>query len=185
MSLHLSCGQGKRKASDRYAKRSASDYRSFPSVSFRFEWYGSVRCETCSLGEGQAERKAARTISCMNLNRDSVFVGATLGPSPSTRPLDATGYNRSHELRRSSVCPPIPVLDSVENVALQVHRVFIDQRLEPRIFAQRIPDGIDLEHWDREAARDDQQMIEGGEMLHPIHQSRHRSGPAPYPAAMM
>ena len=41
-----------------------------------------------------------------------------------------------------------------------VDPVFVDQSLEARIFAQRIPGGIELEHWDGEVARDREQMIE-------------------------
>src|ERR1700751_5906533 len=38
--------------------------------------------------------------------------------------------------------------------------VLVTQRLEPSIFAQPIPDRIDLEQWNRETVRDAEQMID-------------------------
>ena len=34
--------------------------------------------------------------------------------------------------------------------ALTLGRVLLDQRLEARIFAQRVPGWFELEHWDRD-----------------------------------
>src|SRR4026207_1383484 len=63
----------------------------------------------------------------------------------------------------SSVCgmlsPKMFFISTLKRV-LTLRSVLVDQRLEARIFAQRIPGGIELEHWDSEAAWDDQQMIE-------------------------
>ena len=44
--------------------------------------------------------------------------------------------------------------------ALALGRVLVDQRLEARIFAQRIPGWIELEHRNGEAVWDAEQMIE-------------------------
>ena len=38
--------------------------------------------------------------------------------------------------------------------ALAIGRVFVDQRLEARIFAQRVPGWIELEHWNGETVWD-------------------------------
>ena len=38
--------------------------------------------------------------------------------------------------------------------------VLLDQSLEARIFAQRVPGWIELEHWDGETVGDSEQMIE-------------------------
>ena len=44
--------------------------------------------------------------------------------------------------------------------ALALGRVLVDQRLEARIFAQRIPGRIELEHRNGDAVWDAEQMIE-------------------------
>ena len=48
----------------------------------------------------------------------------------------------------------------VKPLELGLWTVLVDQSLEARVFAQRVPDGIELEHCDREAVWDVEQMIE-------------------------
>jgi hypothetical protein len=51
-------------------------------------------------------------------------------------------------------------LQSAENLASAIGRVFVDQRLEAKVFAQRIPCRIELELWYRDAVWHPEQMIE-------------------------
>jgi hypothetical protein len=65
----------------------------------------------------------------------------------------------AHVFERLRYASPKMFFISTLKGVLTLRRVFIDQRLEPRIFAQRVPDGVELETGNGGSVWNNEQMI--------------------------
>src|SRR5205814_8579740 len=97
-----------------------------------------------------------------SLNRQlSINIHTTLGITVCEGPQRDRIIHTDMNLRRSG---PMMVdkfqAQRVKPWRLVIWVVLVDQSLEPRIFAQRVPRRIELEHWNGEPVRNNEQMIE-------------------------